>query len=909
MTVFLNYSKPNASLLAQSLILFDFELKKPALNRKQMLFELLDPDLFRIHNKFKHKALIKHSNLSDYDQQRQEDAIVIETESDKQTTSAENKTTTMTSTKLTENELSIYSDNSAAIANISGESSITIGKIKRKNVEQKNKTTLVVRRTLSMPQDNTRKKENTKAKLKNIITKLQTKPLLGQISNTNSLKTVIQRQLSLDSKMNKQTVDRSSITKEQRERAATTIYKNFEKKLANQDTKESKFESVDLAQIADKYEKGIYMHLGENYEKYRTRILAVCSNIAASDNNTFYRKLLIGEITPEVLATMNTLEMASEEKIKERQAQRENDLKERQKYAEDNQKNNKIIKKTHKGEIEIDINKEDTTNACVDQNIENYLPIMPSTGKILFNEIKIDTTKCLSVIGSSDLTIFTSEERNSLTSTLNQSEAKPEVGFEWTGFLKTEIASSPIKVKMLSKLNCKADSFVFNVQNVFFSENTELSLEDCDYYDCKSDLLLQLKHEKLTDELVFVELEASNHPDTHFYSKLYSHLVKIQCVHKKMRCYAKINLSVLHSGFISKFYLFPLKNKHESVDVKLKQNFSINVERNKDLVLGVFISNRVVLKFSDRMNNIHVAKILNDMLKETENDKLTYNFLVLFFSRIIENDYFKNEDYKRSVIFFFSNYKNLCALTDEQRIRLLNQFYDRLPDLVCIVIRSSPNDLMSISSQYDIIQTCSNSTHSEEDRTRDEKSKELAKVEVEDKEIHKNVSNYLSDLEPVSDDEFDAFNGSIKNTIAVQITVDENSDSDIHTNDNLNIVNKSVNGCNDVNSIEHVSSDAESFENKKNINKNKNVEHSSENLQAVNKENKPKKKNRLTDRQNKIFNYYIASFERRMRFKNKSPVNIQNCFTYSKKFNDLEMARLNARKIRFQSDAKYSKIS
>ena len=60
-----------------------------------------------------------------------------------------------------------------------------------------------------------------------------------------------------------------------------------------------------------------------------------------------------------------------------------------------------------------------------------------------------------------------------------------------------------------------------------------------------------------------------------------------------------MNLSKEHSEFINKFYLFPLKKKNVLLDENLKKLFSIDVERTRDSILGVFVSDKIQLKTID----------------------------------------------------------------------------------------------------------------------------------------------------------------------------------------------------------------------------------------------------------------------------------------------------------------------
>jgi plasmid maintenance system killer protein len=275
--------------------------------------------------------------------------------------------------------------------------------------------------------------------------------------------------------------------------------------------------------------------------------------------------------------------MASENKIKERELEKEQNLKVLlKKIAEDNQNNTKIIKKTHKGEIEIEVNSPNISyleeNSEPSKKETNVVPkISPEQPLIASDNALIDR---------SDSGLFSDEDLD---------EIRNQKPLSWSCRFKSEFSSSFMNVTMLSASKCE-NSFAIKIRNEFFKENLDLSIEDFDYFKCKNDdLMVQLKHVTNKNDLVFVKFEKSNKTIRTFYSNLYNYLVKQQSSIKNLLCYARMNLKSEHSDFISKLYLLPLKNKNVSLDENLKNLFSIEVNRNTNLILGVFVSNKIKL--------------------------------------------------------------------------------------------------------------------------------------------------------------------------------------------------------------------------------------------------------------------------------------------------------------------------
>ena len=163
-----------------------------------------------------------------------------------------------------------------------------------------------------------------------------------------------------------------------------------------------------------------------------------------------------------------------------------------------------------------------------------------------------------------------------------------------------------------------------------------------------------------------------------FYSKLYDYLVKQQQQQTNLTYYARVNLNEENSKFIRKFYLIPLRNKDLSCDDKLKRKFSINVERNKNLILGVIVSTRVNLKNIDLKNINHIKNLL-------ENEKNLYDFFLFYFGKLVRMNSRGLPSFLSELSTFLRNFEQLASLTDYQRSQLKFLFGDKLTGLTNII--------------------------------------------------------------------------------------------------------------------------------------------------------------------------------------------------------------------------------
>ena len=726
--------------------------------------------------------------------------------------------------------------------------------------------------------ENEAHKSNRQVKVTN---KIKVIPVNQNRNILNSKGNSVNRQMSMDSKL-KSFSKNSFVLSHHRENAKNNFFKNFEKKLAYTNQKKN---ATDLRKIIDYYENGLYENFMENYEKYRKKIVAICSNICDINNDTFYKKLLNYEILPDVLARMETLAMASENKIKERELEKEKDLEVLVKIAEDNQTSNKIIKKTHKGEIEIELNS--PRRSYFEENIESSKretniisksilpPMVPELPEIpdLINGTTYSTDR-------SDSGLFSDEDRDEIINKNTDSKLM------WSSHLKFELDSSFLNVSILSTSNYE-NSFASEVKNLFFKSDLSLEIEGFDYFKYKNgDLMVQLKKVNNKLNLVFVKFEKSKNTSHKFYTKLYNYLVKRQNSMENLLCYARVNLDKEHKKFINKFYLLPLKNKHVLLDENLKKLFSINVERTRDSILGVFVSNKINLKIACPKEKSLISIVENFSLSsqnkadafwmtskvELEHEKNIYEYLLLLFQRIIDNNWFNNLNLRRELILFFTKFDKLNGLTDEQRIHLKDKFFEKLPDLVFIIIRSSPNNLINIESLHDLIQTCIDKENTENDeiKTNDEFKSDVVKKPTNSPS--NNVLNDSSEIEMVSDDEIEFpmnLNNVSKSEMDFKKNAENKSDDDsisYISDDDIDI------GCatNQTNSIDYVKINQDDCENKqigKEVKCNSNTSEAVLESSLIDEKNGGEldvfmKKIPLTPDQEKTFEYKIIEFEK-----------------------------------------------
>jgi hypothetical protein len=404
-------------------------------------------------------------------------------------------------------------------------------------------------------------------------------------------------------------LNRNSINDDQRKHARHILRNKLKKKIANKHL-EKFYDSNYIKNIVKMYEESIYEHFSSNYRKYSLKIKAISSNIQSIENNTFFKKILNKQIKPNDLARMNTTDMASDERIKERLKAIQQDIKDRESLAVDLQKSNKIIKKTHKGEFEIDLN---------GSRLKNELAKISWKGKLIIERLNFDLKFVI---------------------------LSPQSFFE-----------TKIKTDFLTKIGLS------------------LNFAQFDSFTLENDLMVQLKkEEKYNKDIIFIKFESNSSLE---YSSLYNYLVKKQCSFEPNKGYAKMT-NLPKNDWFNKFYLFPLRNKNESFDPILKRHFNIHVERDKDLVLGILVSKRVNLK-STNNNDDDFAKYS------------TYEVLFKLFSLILQDNSLQSMDFAQNLILTLAKSDKLALLTDEERLKLKNQFSNELPGLVLMVVHSSPN--------------------------------------------------------------------------------------------------------------------------------------------------------------------------------------------------------------------------
>lgn len=123
-----------------------------------------------------------------------------------------------------------------------------------------------------------------------------------------------------------------------------------------------------LNDLIDKIEMAFHNHFDKDLKGFKQKFTSICLNIKEKKNN-FYSKILTEKILPEQLPTITADEM-NEEKAKERKTEEEVNLKQIKLGSEEiNYSILHRLKKTHKGEIEIE-NTFDISESLINQNLE-----------------------------------------------------------------------------------------------------------------------------------------------------------------------------------------------------------------------------------------------------------------------------------------------------------------------------------------------------------------------------------------------------------------------------------------------------------------------------------------------------------------------------------------------------------
>ena len=215
--------------------------------------------------------------------------------------------------------------------------------------------------------------------------------------------------------------------------------------------------------------------------------------------------------------------------------------------------------------------------------------------------------------------------------------------------------------------NVKACVLSRKVKHDFMSKlSTEnrLNFAEFDSFSMVKDLMVQLKAGTRKQDLVFVKFETSE-------NNLYDYLVKKQNIFDPLKSYVKLSCA----SDKSRLYLYPLRNKREPYDKVLKQAFNVRVERDKDLVLGILVPERVKLECDDF------------------NKLSTYDLVHKLFELIVQDKSYMNTHLTQKLVVALSNADKLGLLTDAERLELKAKFWDKLPGPTLIVLSSSPNKL------------------------------------------------------------------------------------------------------------------------------------------------------------------------------------------------------------------------
>ncbi|MCO5578365.1 hypothetical protein L7F22_032206 [Adiantum nelumboides] len=124
-------------------------------------------------------------------------------------------------------------------------------------------------------------------------------------------------------------------------------------------------ESPDLLEkVACDIEAELYRHFGGVNKKYKERARSLLFNLKDRSNPELRLRVLAGEITPEILCSMNAEQLASKELSEWRMAKAE-EFAQMVVLTETDAEQPRLVKKTHKGEIEVGFEKEDVLTDVV----------------------------------------------------------------------------------------------------------------------------------------------------------------------------------------------------------------------------------------------------------------------------------------------------------------------------------------------------------------------------------------------------------------------------------------------------------------------------------------------------------------------------------------------------------------
>ena len=314
-------------ILDKTLSSYDLPLKRPTFDIRELLFSRLDPDLSALYAKYTSKNTpriqapplpIQQENTSHNYISRQVDESGEEKEEG----------------QITDDDLEEEIQQPTQIVNKE-----ELPSIKAKRNYDFNTPKRVQRRYNSISDDDHEANEETFEEVKHVKKR--------RLVFTNKRKIPYET-----TKLGRPQME-FEIKKEQRLQAKQLLGEKFRQKLGTSHQKHA----YNIKNTVDLYEKAIFEHNKQSYAKYKGKIVAICQNIIAADNNTFYRKLLEKRIAPEDLVHMKSQEMASDKKIREREFRERQEARKCEELAEEQQRTPvKIIKKNHKGEFEVDVN-------------------------------------------------------------------------------------------------------------------------------------------------------------------------------------------------------------------------------------------------------------------------------------------------------------------------------------------------------------------------------------------------------------------------------------------------------------------------------------------------------------------------------------------------------------------------
>ncbi|KAG8193339.1 hypothetical protein JTE90_022969 [Oedothorax gibbosus] len=127
----------------------------------------------------------------------------------------------------------------------------------------------------------------------------------------------------------------------------------------------------DVEEIAKKIEEELHSLYKDNSFKYRAKYRSLMFNIKDPRNQGLFRNILKGNITPDNLVGMSSEELASSELVKWRENENQHLLDIIRREQLDHQKTSSglLLKKTHKGEVEI----EDELTSIIEHNIPQVI--------------------------------------------------------------------------------------------------------------------------------------------------------------------------------------------------------------------------------------------------------------------------------------------------------------------------------------------------------------------------------------------------------------------------------------------------------------------------------------------------------------------------------------------------------